>query len=130
MTPDYLSCCNHLHHELFRLVELVKLLTWNTSPFSFFAYHLVSRYRYSSATLFKHCYNYSSLIAMFTHLLTDLERKRIRAFIKADGEKGSATAEDWADQKPPIPPQDREDLELICEFLQHYEREKAEKAKG
>jgi hypothetical protein len=61
---------------------------------------------------------------MFTHLLTDLERKRIRTFIKADGEKGSAMR-GLATRSRQYLPKIEEDLALIREFLQHYEQEKA-----
>ena len=59
---------------------------------------------------------------MFTHLLTDLERKRIRAFIKADGEKGSAMR-GLATRGRQYLPRIEEDLRLIHEFLQHYDKE-------
>ena len=60
---------------------------------------------------------------MFTHLLTDLERKRIRAFIKADGEKVSAMR-GLATRSRQYLPEIEEDLAFIREFLQHYEQEK------
>ena len=71
------------------------------------------------------------MIAMFTHVLTDLERKRIRAFIKADGEKGSAMR-GLATRSRRYLPKIEEDLGLIREFLQHYEgrRRKSEKDSG
>jgi len=63
------------------------------------------------------------LIPMFTHILTDLEGKRIRAFIKADGEKGSAIR-GLATRSRQYLPRIEEDLALIRKFLQHYEQEK------
>jgi hypothetical protein len=59
---------------------------------------------------------------MFTHLLTDLEKKRIHAFIKADGKKGSAIR-GLATRSRQYLPKIEEDLELIHKFLQHYEQD-------
>jgi hypothetical protein len=63
-------------------------------------------------------------MSKFTHLLTDLERKQIRAFIKADGEKVSAIR-GLATRCRQNLPQIKQDLGLIQEFLEHYEQEVA-----
>jgi len=60
---------------------------------------------------------------MFTRILTDLERKRIRAFNKADGEKSSALR-GLATRCREHLPQIKEDLKLIQEFLATYEKKK------
>jgi hypothetical protein len=66
---------------------------------------------------------------MFTHLLTDLERKRIRAFLKADGEKGSAIR-GLATRARQFLPSIEEDLTLMHKFLQHYENSALKKEEG
>jgi hypothetical protein len=57
---------------------------------------------------------------MFTRILTDLERRRIRAHIKADGEKASPVTQ-LATRCRQNLPRIKEDLALIEEFMKHYE---------
>jgi hypothetical protein len=60
---------------------------------------------------------------MHTGLLSELERRRIHAFLKADGDKASAMR-GLATRCRQNLPKIEEDLALIREFLRHYEREK------
>ena len=63
---------------------------------------------------------------MLTRLLTDLERKRIRSYLKADGEKTHAIRILVGRGKKFLP-QIEEDTTLLKDLLQTYEkhREKA-----
>jgi hypothetical protein len=61
---------------------------------------------------------------MHTSILSELERKRIRAFTKADGEKSSAMR-GLATRSRQSLAKIEEDLALIREFLRHYEAKKA-----
>ncbi|MGA3405652.1 MAG: hypothetical protein ABSD49_07975 [Candidatus Bathyarchaeia archaeon] len=57
---------------------------------------------------------------MHTGLLSELERRRIRAYVKADGKKPSALR-GLATRCRQSRKQIQEDLDLIDEFLKHYE---------
>jgi len=61
---------------------------------------------------------------MFTRILTDLERRRIRAYLKVDGEKESAirTIATRANQ---FLPRIEQDIELLKALLGTYEKTKA-----
>jgi len=59
-------------------------------------------------------------------VLSELERRRIRAFLKADGEKISAIR-GLATRCRQSLPQIREDMRLVQEFLEHYEAAKSKK---
>jgi len=61
---------------------------------------------------------------MFTRLLTDLERKRVKAYLKADGER-SSVVRSLASRGRRHLPQIEEDLKLLRDLLERYEREKA-----
>jgi len=61
---------------------------------------------------------------MITTILSELERKRMRTFIKADGEKLSGVR-GLATRCHQRRQQIVEDLALIDEFLKHYKNEKA-----
>ena len=65
---------------------------------------------------------------MFTRILTTKERRRIQAYIDADGERTSAirTIVTRANQ---VLPSIETDLQLLKELLEHYEAAKAKKAK-
>jgi hypothetical protein len=56
---------------------------------------------------------------MHKSILSDLERRRIRAFIKADGEKSSAIR-GLTTRCQKYLPTIKEDLALIEEFMKHY----------
>jgi hypothetical protein len=56
---------------------------------------------------------------MHKSILSELERRRIRAFNKADGEKSSAIR-GLTTRCQKYLPKIKEDLALIEEFLQHY----------
>ncbi|MCJ7505583.1 hypothetical protein MUP05_03805 [Candidatus Bathyarchaeota archaeon] len=57
---------------------------------------------------------------MFTRILTEKERRHMRAFIKADGEKATFMTV-LATRCRKHVPQIRKDLALIEEFMTHYE---------
>jgi len=61
---------------------------------------------------------------LFTRLLTDLERKRVRAYLKADGERSSIIRA-LASRARRYTPQIEEDLRLVKELLETYEYSKA-----
>ena len=61
---------------------------------------------------------------MFTRILTDVERKRIQKYLKADGEK-DVNIRQLAMRSRRHMPQIRADLELLEKLLDVYEREKA-----
>lgn len=58
---------------------------------------------------------------MFTRLLTDLERKRVKAYLKADGERTSVVRA-LASRARRHLPQIEEDLQLLRSLLETYER--------
>jgi hypothetical protein len=60
---------------------------------------------------------------MFTRILTELERKRLRAYLKADGEK-SSVVRSLSSRARRYLPQIEEDLRLLRELLETYERSK------
>ena len=60
---------------------------------------------------------------MFTRLLTDLERKRLRAYLKADGERSSVVRA-LASRARRHLPQIEEDLQLLRSLLEAYEQQK------
>jgi len=62
---------------------------------------------------------------MFTRILTDLERKKIRAFLKADGEK-NVFIRTVASRCRKHLSQINRDLAIIDEFLAHYEKKNRE----
>jgi hypothetical protein len=62
-------------------------------------------------------------LAMFTRILTDLERKRLRAYLKADGKK-SSVVRSLSSRARRYLPQIEEDLRLLRELLETYERSK------
>jgi len=66
---------------------------------------------------------------MHSSLLSELERRRIQAFAKADGERTSAMRGLFTRCKQHMPRIER-DLKLIEEFFQHYEATKASQKKG
>lgn len=57
-----------------------------------------------------------------TSILSELERRRMKAFLKADGEKVSAVR-GLATRCRQNLSHVEDDLRLIREFLQHYDRE-------
>jgi hypothetical protein len=61
---------------------------------------------------------------MFTRILTDLERRRINAYLRQDGEK-EAPIRKIANRARNHLPKIKEDLELLERLLATYEREKA-----
>jgi glycyl-tRNA synthetase beta subunit len=65
---------------------------------------------------------------MFTRILTAKERRRIQAYIDADGERTSAirTIVTRANQ---VLPSIEKDLQLLKELLEHYEAAKVKKAR-
>jgi hypothetical protein len=58
-----------------------------------------------------------------TSILSELERRRIKAFLKADGEKLSAIR-GLATRCRQALPRIEEDLELVRQFLQRYDKER------
>ena len=60
---------------------------------------------------------------MFTRILTDLERRRINAYLRQDGEK-EAPIRKIANRARSHMPKIKEDLELLEKLLATYEREK------
>jgi len=60
---------------------------------------------------------------MFTRLLTDLERKRIKAYVKADGERASSIRQLVARCNKHLP-QIKADLELLERLTRTYEQAK------
>ena len=60
---------------------------------------------------------------MFTRILTDLERKRVRTFLRADGERESVIRALASRARRHIP-QIRKDLELLEGLLATYEKTK------
>jgi len=58
---------------------------------------------------------------MFTRILTDLERKRIRAYLKADGVKDSAMRK-IASRAKEYMPEIRSDLVLLEKLLATYSK--------
>jgi len=60
---------------------------------------------------------------MFTRLLTDLERKRLRAYLKANGERSSVVRA-LASRARRYLPQIEEDLQLLRSLLEAYEQQK------
>jgi len=60
---------------------------------------------------------------MFTRLLTDLERRRIKAYIKADGERDSSIRQLIARYNKHLP-QIKVDLELLRQLASTYEKSK------
>ena len=60
---------------------------------------------------------------MFTRILTDVERKRIQKYLKADGEK-DVNIRQLAMRCRRHMPQIRADLELLEKLLATYERDK------
>jgi len=60
---------------------------------------------------------------MFQRILTELERKKLRAYLRADGEKGSVVRSLASRAKRHLP-QIKADLELLEKLLETYERTK------
>jgi hypothetical protein len=60
---------------------------------------------------------------MFTRILTDLERKRIRAYLKQDGKRDEAIRK-LVNRGKTYAPQIESDLALVRELLVAYERNK------
>jgi hypothetical protein len=60
---------------------------------------------------------------MFTRILTDLERKRVRAYLKQDGERGQAIRTIVSRGNRHLP-EIESDLALVKELLTAYERNK------
>jgi len=59
---------------------------------------------------------------MFPRILTDLERKRIRTFLKADGHKDVAMRKIASRAKAYLPTI-RSDLDLLDQLLKTYQKE-------
>ena len=57
---------------------------------------------------------------MFQRILTDLERKRIRAYLKADGERTEAI-QNVVSRMRRYGPRIKEDLELLEQLISVYE---------
>jgi hypothetical protein len=57
---------------------------------------------------------------MFQRILTDLERKRIRAYLKADGERTEAI-QNVVSRMRRYGPRIKEDLELVEQLISVYE---------
>jgi len=60
---------------------------------------------------------------MFTRVLTDLERKRVRAYLRADGERESVIRAIASRARRHLP-RIREDIELLEQLLRTYEQTK------
>jgi hypothetical protein len=60
---------------------------------------------------------------MFTRMLTDLERRRIKAYLKQDGERQSSVRKIVSRGKAFLP-QIESDIALVKELLAAYERNK------
>jgi len=60
---------------------------------------------------------------MFTRILTDLERRRIDAYLKADGEK-DAPMRKIANRARNYLPQIKRDVELLEHLMKTYEKAK------
>ena len=60
---------------------------------------------------------------MFTRILTDLERKKIKTFLKDDGEK-SVVVRSAASRCRKHLPQIKEDMALLEDFLASYTKSK------
>ena len=60
---------------------------------------------------------------MFTRVLTDVEKRRIQRYLKADGEKDVNIRQLVARSRKHVP-QIKADLELLGRLLATYEREK------
>jgi len=63
---------------------------------------------------------------MFTRILTDLERRRIRSYLKADGVKDSAMRK-IASRAKEYMPEIRSDLDLLDRLLTTYQKESTTK---
>ena len=63
---------------------------------------------------------YMFLFSMFQRILTDLERKRIRAYLKADGERTEAI-QNVVSRMRRYGPRIKEDLELLEQLVSVYE---------
>ena len=63
---------------------------------------------------------YMFLFSMFQRILTDLERKRIRAYLKADGERTEAI-QNVVSRMRRYGPRIKEDLELVEQLISVYE---------
>jgi len=63
---------------------------------------------------------YMFLFSMFQRILTDLERKRIRAYLKADGERTEAI-QNVVSRMRRYGPRIKEDLELLEQLISVYE---------
>jgi hypothetical protein len=61
---------------------------------------------------------------MFTRILTNLERRRINAYLRQDGEK-EAPIRKIANRARGYLPKIKGDLDLLEKLLQVYQREKA-----
>lgn len=60
---------------------------------------------------------------MFQRILTDLERRKLKAYLKADGTKESIIRGLASRAKRHVP-QIREDLELLEQLIETYEKHK------
>jgi len=60
---------------------------------------------------------------MFTRILTDLERKRVRAYLEADGERESVIRA-LASRARRHAPQIKKDIELLERLMKTYEKAK------
>ena len=60
---------------------------------------------------------------MFQRILTELERRRIRAYLKTDGERDEAIR-NLVSRMKHYGPRIKEDLELLENLLETYERTK------
>ena len=60
---------------------------------------------------------------MFTRILTDLERRRISAYLRQDGAKEAAIRK-IANRARTYSPRIREDLDLLTKLLAVYEKSK------
>jgi hypothetical protein len=60
---------------------------------------------------------------MFTRVLTELERKRVKAYLKTDGERSPAIRHLASRANKHLPP-DRRDIRLLRDLLAAYERGK------
>jgi len=60
---------------------------------------------------------------MFTRVLTNLERKRVKAYLRTDGERESVIRA-LASRTRRHLPQIRQDLELLERLMETYERSK------
>ena len=63
---------------------------------------------------------------MFTRILTDLERKRIKSYLKQDGEK-EVPVRNIASRAKKFMPAIRRDLDLLDRLLTTYQKESTTK---